>query len=99
MSSVGGGGGGGGGGNGGGALVGMGAAVLGVGCALVDARGATDVDSPGPVAGLLRNTNMTTGTATTAAAAAISAIVACLVRYQGNDGGRNVNELIFGERS
>jgi len=80
-------------------LVEVGAAVLGVGWALVDACGATDVDPSGPAAGPLRNTTMTTGTATAAAAAAMSAIVACLVRYQGLGGGRNVNELLSEARS
>jgi hypothetical protein len=80
-------------------LVEMGAAALGAGWALVDACGATDVDSSGPAAGPVRNTTMTTGTATTAAAATMSAIVACLVRYQGRSGGRNINVLLSEARS
>ena len=80
-------------------MVGVGWMLLGAGCALVDACGATDVDSSGPVAGLLRSTSMTTGTATAADAAAISAIVAALVRYHGRGGGLNVSVLLFGVRS
>ena len=63
------------------------------GWALVDACGDTDVDSSGPVAGLLGNTSKTTGTATAADATATSAIVACLVRYHGRGGGLNVSVL------
>jgi hypothetical protein len=72
---------------------------VGVGCALVDGCGATDVDFEGPVAGLLENTSMTTGTATAADAAAINAIVACLVRYHGCGGALNVNAVSFEARS
>jgi hypothetical protein len=72
---------------------------VGAGCALVDTCGETDVDSPGLLAGLLGHTSTTTGTATAADAAAISAILACLVRYHGGGGGLNVNALLFEGRS
>jgi hypothetical protein len=42
---------------------------------------------------------MTTGTATAADAAAISAIVACLVRYHGCGGALNVNAVTVEARS
>jgi hypothetical protein len=77
----------------------VGAALLGAGCALVDGCGATDVDFEGAVAGLLESTSITIGTATAADAAAISAMVACLVRYHGRGGALNVNSLIFEARS
>jgi hypothetical protein len=98
VSSVGGGGGGGGSGGAGGAFVGVGCA-LGAGCALVDACGAIDVDSSGALWVLPRNASMTSGTATTADATAIMAIVACLVRYHGAAGGRNVSVLVSEARS
>jgi hypothetical protein len=71
---------------------------VGAGWALVDACGETDVDSPGLLAGL-GHMSTTTGTATAADAAAISAILACLVRYHGDGGARNVNALLFEARS
>jgi len=80
-------------------LVGVGTALLGAGCALVEVCGATDVDVEGAVAGLLGHTRMTTGTATAADTAAISAIAACLVRYHGGGGALNVNPLSFDARS
>jgi hypothetical protein len=80
-------------------LVGVGSALLGVGCALVDGCGATDVDVEGSVAGLLDNARKTTGTTTAADATAMSAIVACLVRYHGGGGALNVNPPSFEARS
>jgi len=80
-------------------MTGVGSAPLGVACDVVDACGATDVASSGPAAGLSPNTSMTTGRATTAAAMAISAIVACLLRYHGARGGRNVSVLLSEARS
>jgi hypothetical protein len=77
----------------------VGCALVGAGWALVDVCGETDVDSPGLPAGLLGHTSTTTGTATAADAAAISAIVACLVRYHGGGGALNVNALLFDARS
>ena len=73
----------------------MGCTLVGVGCAVVDTCGATDVDFEGSVAGLLGNTSKTTGTTTAADAAATSAIVACLVRYHGCGGALNVNPQLF----
>jgi hypothetical protein len=72
---------------------------VGAGWALVDACGERDVDPPGLLAGLLGHTSTTTGTATAADAAAISAILACLVRYHGDGGALNVNALLFEARS
>jgi hypothetical protein len=66
---------------------------------LIDGRGATDVDSTGPVAGPLGSVSRTTGTATAAEATVMSAILACLVRYHGGGGDLNVNELLFDARS
>jgi hypothetical protein len=80
-------------------LTGVGSALLGVGCGVVDACGATDVDSSGPAAGLSRNTSMRTGRATAANATATSAIIACLVRYHGARGGRKVSVLLSEARS
>jgi hypothetical protein len=80
-------------------LVGVSRGLLGVGWALVDACGGTDVGDPGPVEGLSRNTSMTTGAATAADATATSAIIACFVRYHGAGRGRNVNVLVFEARS
>ena len=80
-------------------MVGIGAALLGAGCALVDACGATDVDFEGSVAGLLGHTRMTVGTATAAHAAAMSAMVACLVRYHGGGGALNVSAVSLEVRS
>jgi hypothetical protein len=73
--------------------------LVGAGWALVDARGETDVVSPGLLAGLLGHMSTTTGTATAADVAAISAILACLVRYHGDGGALNVNALVFEARS
>ena len=67
--------------------------------AVVDACGATEVDWPGPVEESPGHTSKTRGTATAAAATAMSAIVACLVRYHGAGGGRNVSVLLFEARS
>jgi hypothetical protein len=72
---------------------------MGTGWALVDACGATDVEGAGLVEGLSGNTSRTIGTATAADATAISAIVACLVRYHGGGGGLNVKVLVFEARS
>ena len=80
-------------------MVGMGAELLGAGCALVDVCGATDVDFEGAVAELPGHTRMTTGTATAAATAAMSAIVACLVRYHGCGGALNVSAVSVEARS
>jgi hypothetical protein len=80
-------------------LVGVGSALLGVGCTVVDGCGAADVDVVGSVAGLLDVASKTTGTATAADATAMSAIVACLVRYHGGGGVRNVNPPLFEARS
>jgi hypothetical protein len=73
--------------------------MLGVGWAVVDGRGATDVDCSGPVVVLLGQASRTIGTTTAADAAAMSAIRACLVRYHGGGGVRNVNALLFVARS
>ena len=73
--------------------------MVGAGWALVDVCGETDVDSPGLFAGLLGHTSTTIGTATAADVAAISAILACLVRYHGDGGALNVNALLFEARS
>jgi hypothetical protein len=80
-------------------LVGVGCALLGAGCALVEVCGATDVDFEGAVAWPPGHTRMTTGTATATDAAAISATVACLVRYHGCGGALNVNAVSFEARS
>jgi hypothetical protein len=80
-------------------LIGVGGALLGAGWVLIDGRGATDVDSTGLVAGALRKVSRTIGTATAAEATAMSAILACLVRYHGGGGDLNVNELMSDARS
>jgi hypothetical protein len=89
------GGGGGGGSGGGGALTGGASKVVSAGRTLVDGCGATDVDSAGRFARPVGQMSRTTGTAT---AAAISAIVACFVRYHGGGGALNVNALLFEAR-
>jgi hypothetical protein len=89
-------GGGGGGSSGGGAIeVGW---ALGAGWAVVEGRGATDVDCPGPVEELPGQTSSAIGTATAAEATAISAILTPLLRYHGSGGARKVNVLLFEAR-
>jgi hypothetical protein len=80
-------------------LIGVRGALLGTGWVVVDGRGVTDVDCSGPDAESPRNASRTIGTATAAAATAIRAILACLVRYQGEGGALNVNVLLFEARS
>jgi hypothetical protein len=80
-------------------LVGVSSAVLGAAGAVVDGCGATDVDGAGPVEELSGHASTTIGTTTAAATTAASAILACLVRYQGSGGARNVSVLVSDARS
>jgi hypothetical protein len=76
----------------------VGAGALEDGC-LADGWGATDVDGPGAGAALSGHASTTTGTIIAAAATTSSAIPACLVRYQGSGGRRNVKVLLSEARS
>jgi hypothetical protein len=80
-------------------LTGVGAALVGAGCAVVDGCGATDVDCSGLVAESLPNASRTIGTATAAAATAIRATFACFVRYHGDGGALKVSVLLLEARS
>jgi hypothetical protein len=80
-------------------LTGVGGALLGTGWAVEDGCGATDVDGPGAVERLSGHRISTMGTITAADATAISVTLACLVRYHGGGGARNVKVLLLEARS
>jgi hypothetical protein len=80
-------------------LTGVDGAMLGGGLTVVDGCGATDVEGCGPVEALSGQRSMTIGTTTAADTAATAATLACLVRYHGGGGVRNLNVLLLDARS